>query len=437
MKTSRGRLGQYNILKTEESLSKHLLKTELFSKKTLFNYLNMYKTIFIKPVFGPGKITVSSANGKFIINSVTSLTTALNAEETYQYLIHNELNQKYYVIQPTKLNASFFQSQFQYFITFHRKSASENWSCISRAEKSLSTFGNYYYTSFHRKMENLAILAAKKLGEAFPDCNTIVFDIVYDLRGGIWIQDSVLHFPISKWSQYHALTANHSLKSFVPNTALLTKGTLYNFLTKYKEIIIKPCLGQRGIGIVQISTNNHLSYEIHSGRTKFTTSTFEETFHFIEKHFLSKKYYIVQQKLLLATINDCPMDVRVITQKVDSTWKVTGKIVKVAGNNFIITNAAQKLLFLEDAIQNSNIPHINFQKLEDKIDELCISAAIQLEEHNAKITIVGFDIGITQQGSVWIIEGNYIPDLSMFNKLSDKGIYRNIINNKKNKSDFL
>ena len=168
------------------------------------------------------------------------------------------------------------------------------------------------------------------------------------------------------------LITKSSLESYVPDTDLFTKVTFNNFLNRYNEVIIKPCYGQEGIGIVQISSNNDRSYEIHSGIRKFTKATLEETYHFIEENYLSEKYYIIQQRLPLATINDCPIDCRVIVQKIDSTWRPTGKIVKVAGEGFFITNAAQELLSLENAIQDSNMSHINIDILEDEIDEICI-----------------------------------------------------------------
>ena len=58
MKASSGRLGQYLLLNSEESLSKHLVETELFSEASLYDFIKKYKTIVIKPVFGPGEICV-------------------------------------------------------------------------------------------------------------------------------------------------------------------------------------------------------------------------------------------------------------------------------------------------------------------------------------------------------------------------------------------
>ncbi|WHY85497.1 YheC/YheD family protein [Neobacillus novalis] len=431
MKASSGRIGQYKILKTVGSLCKHLLETELLSEASLFKFLGKYKTIVIKPVFGPDEIFISHENAKFEIRSGAKITTVMNKEEIYPHLICNEITQNYYIIQPRWINSGFIKSHFQSFITVHRKSASSEWYLKSKAEKYSSVFGRFFYKLFLQKIKKLSIVVAKKLGESFPGCNSIVIDIGYNQKGNIWIQDTALHFPKSKWSQYLILTDKSTLDTYLPDTDLFSQVTFNDFLNRYHKVIIKPCFGKEGLGIVQISSNNHLSYEIHTGRKKFTKSSLEETYQFIEEHYLSKKYYLVQQKINLAMINDCPMDVRVIAQKVDSNWKITGKIVKVAENDFFITNVAQKLLSLEDAIRYLNISNLNNDTLESKIDEICISAAGQLEADMKEINMIGFDIGITDQGNLWIIEGNYNPNLSMFYMLEDKKIYMKMLKAKR------
>lgn len=427
LKASSGRISQYRLLNSEEKLSKHLLETKLFSKDSLFTFLEKYKTIVIKPAFGPGEIFVSSENNQFKIISRAKLTKLIDKEDLYQHLVRHKLTQKHHIIQPGKFHSYFLQSPFQYFVTVHRKSPSAEWCSVSKTEKKRSLFGQFFYMYFLKKIENISILAANTLGEAFPECNTIVIEIAYDLKGGIWIQDTILHYPTSKWSQFTTLNSNSTLSSFLPNTDLFSKVTFNHFLLKYKDVIIKPCNGQKGLGIVKISSNDQLTYEIHTGRKKLMKASIEEAYCFIEEHFLTRKNYIVQQPLPLATINDCPIDVRVIIQKYDSAWHVSGKIVKVADQDFFITNATQKLLSLEEAIQDSNITNKNKETLESKMEAICISAANQLEENVREITIIGFDIGVTDQGDIWIIEGNYQPDLSMFYRLENHDMYMNIL----------
>lgn len=427
MRKSSGRLSQHKLLMSDERLAKHLLETVLFSEEALLKFLNNYKAIAIKPVNGPGEICILLEKNQIHILSKSKTTTIAKKEEVYQYLINNEFKQKYYIIQPIKLSSRFFKSPFQYYITVHRNSNSNDWSIKSKTEKYHSLFGTVLYNMFFtQKIEYLSILAAQKLTESFPHCHTVVIEILYDLKGGIWIKDAILHFRNSKWRQYHTFASNQSLTPHLPCTDLLTKCTLKKFLIKYDEIIIKPCVGQEGKGIVKISSTNDQTYEIHAGKTKFTKANFEETYDFIEECFLFKKYYLVQQKLPLATINDCPIDVRVVTQKSNSAWIATGMLAKVAGRGYFITNAAQKLLTFTDMLKDLKIS-IPLELLEKKLVDICISAAAQLDAAEQNVKLIGFDIGITDDGDIWIIEGNFVPALNMFYQLENKEMYMNIL----------
>ena len=75
-------------------------------------------------------------------------------------------------------------------------------------------------------MKRISLLAAHILGEHFDECHTVVIKIICDVKGNVWIEDTILHPPISKWDQYQVLTNNRALISFVPKTDLLTKMTL-------------------------------------------------------------------------------------------------------------------------------------------------------------------------------------------------------------------
>ncbi|WP_391119352.1 YheC/YheD family protein [Psychrobacillus sp. L3] len=422
LKYSRGRLSHYKILHDEKKLRHYLVETVLFSKKSLIYFLENYKAVVIKPSFGPGEINISFENNKYKIKTRKKIITVINKEAVYEYINCYEIHQKYYVIQPQKIFAS-QSSQIPYrsIVTVHRKPLSAKWRIVSVAyDENFSVFSQFYHRYYVEKIRSLSIMAAKKLGKSFPKYNTVVIEILFDYKKGLWISDTILHSRISKWDQYQTLRGSRAILSSLPKTNLLTHVTFRDYLNRFNEIIVKPCVGQNGLGVAQITKKSPFIYEIHSGIRNITKTNLDETYSYIEEIFLFKKDYIVQQKVQLAMIDKCPMDVRVITRKVESTWIVTDKIVKVAGANFIITNAAQKLLTLENAIQDSTISSKHSEKLESKIDKTCLLAANQLEKSNEELKIIGFDIGITNKGEVWIIEGNYVPNLTMFKDQKEK-----------------
>ncbi|MBS4179337.1 YheC/YheD family protein [Lederbergia citrea] len=230
-----------------------------------------------------------------------------------------------------------------------------------------------------------------------------------------------------KWRDYQVMGGEETLHKYLPETQLLTKRSLWEFMNRYNQVIIKPRHGYRGLGVSTISSLDKDLFEIHIENRKITLTDREEVYDYLKDLQKSHYYnrYIVQQRIPLATIDDCPFDLRVMVQRKrgSSNWVVTGKAAKVAAENFLVTNVAQNVLPVEEAIQNSTLCHIQHQSLLPEIDNIGIQAATKL---NPKYRTVGFDIGIDHNGKIWIIEANFNPVISIFDLLIDKMMYETI-----------
>ena len=77
----------------------------------------------------------------------------------------------------------------------------------------------------------------------------------------------------------------------------------------------------------------------------------------------------------------------------------------------------------------STISSSYHDQLDERINTLCVSAALELDKLQPRHEI-GFDVGITNNGEIWIIEGNYRSDVSMFHLLEDQTMYKTILNNR-------
>ena len=230
-----------------------------------------------------------------------------------------------------------------------------------------------------------------------------------------------------KFLQYNLLKSDEELSHFLPETFLFTEEWMWNLLEREKQVIIKPCIGRLGRGVIQITAKNEEEYELHVENVKLPLNDREQLkMHLREHYFKKKKRYIVQQKISLATINECPFDLRVMVQRkeVGFPWEVTGRLVKVASKGFVITNVAKAILPLEKAIQNSSIRDLSIQDLIAEIDRISLRTAVQFEGWNVKK--LGLDIGIDQKGNLWIIEVNTKPATWIFKMLPDKTMYQKI-----------
>ncbi|MBD1381911.1 YheC/YheD family protein [Metabacillus arenae] len=210
-----------------------------------------------------------------------------------------------------------------------------------------------------------------------------------------------------KWKHYEFLKEERALLKHLPETKRLKKQSFWELMDKYHQVIVKPCAGRLGVGVTQVSVIDKNLYEIHSENKKTIITSKAEVYN----HFKDiKKCCIVQQKIPLATIKGCPFDVRVVIRRGrnSSKWGITKRFAKLAANGFIITNAAQKILPVEEAIRKSSLNHplLSAKDLVSKIDEVVHLATKQLEPFYPERRSIGFDIGLDQKGGAWFIEAN-------------------------------
>ncbi|WHY02038.1 YheC/YheD family protein [Neobacillus sp. DY30] len=237
-----------------------------------------------------------------------------------------------------------------------------------------------------------------------------------------------------KWTKHKLMSKDERLSSYLPDTQYLTKSSLNIMLEKYNQIMVKPCFGFQGRGIIQLSSLSDEVFVLHIERSKTFINVKENIYDYLkENHFPRKRQrYIVQQFIPLATINNNPFDVRVMVQrKKDSLeWVVTGKLAKVAANNFVVTNVAKALLPVEVAIEKSLVNNEKIKDIVAELEEVSLLIAQQLTKSYTNKRVYGIDLGIDTEGKVWIIEANLRPAVSMFKLLND-GSYETIKSYKK------
>ncbi|MEK4627708.1 YheC/YheD family protein [Solibacillus sp. FSL R7-0682] len=417
MQAIRGRVGQYKILAQHDSLRPYLAPQINYSKDTLFEMLERYDCLYLKPIVGMDIITINKIQEVFHITTTIHSFEATERETVYE-LIQKEVNNRRYLIQP-QINEKFIPIRnYRRFITVQKRGL--NWR-VTASTKQSNHFQEYIiYSSQRASIQKIALLAAEQLGKYYSECEAIVVEVSFNRMGTFYITDSFLHFSVSKWNQYQ------SLEYLMPKTDLLTAATFQSFLQTYPLIFLKPCNGQQGKGIIKVQNVNSICYEIHMGRQKWVIQGIQPVYEHIRELAPIEDNYIIQQGIELATIKNYFTDIRVMTNKDQSDWQVTGKAVKVAGPHFFVTNAAQAVLPLELALKHSSIQPIHHPSLEKKIDKACLMAANLLDQP-AERTIIGFDVGVTDYGQIWIIEGNYVPDMSLIYRFNDPLQYENIL----------
>ncbi|MGG4480259.1 YheC/YheD family protein [Paenibacillus illinoisensis] len=229
-----------------------------------------------------------------------------------------------------------------------------------------------------------------------------------------------------KWTQYRILRKGPSLAKRLPKTRLLRKNNLSKMLHQYQSVVVKPRDGRYGRDILFIHRNGAKSIRIQH---EDHVTTMKDTNQLLQLfHNKNKDHgYVVQRRLQLAQVQDRPFDIRIMVQRQKSPsshWNVTGSYAKVAEPGYCITNVTSRTIPVLKALK---LAHIGGRSLLVKAERIALLAAKRLGEHYPKLRQVGFDIGIDRKRRIWIIEGNYKPDLRPFQHLQDSSMYRRIL----------
>jgi hypothetical protein len=248
---------------------------------------------------------------------------------------------------------------------------------------------------------------------------------------------------MNKLESFQVLKEDKRMNSFVPETRMLTEENLWELLTKYGTVILKPVGGSGGRGIINISSEVNERFmvqvkltkqivtgnDLYSYLTREILKDFAQYFDSGEINKILSETYIVQYRVPLTEIDHRPFDIRVMVQrKSDSPWKVTGKLVKLANTGYAITNVnlGSTILPIETAVQRSSLNHLSQQTLLSQLDQVALWAAERLQHQNTSIRVIGFDMCFDTHGKVWIIEANYSPHDYIFLHLEDKTMYETI-----------
>lgn len=237
----------------------------------------------------------------------------------------------------------------------------------------------------------------------------------------------------TKWSKHRALLASSSrlVRQALPETRRFTETGFAEMVERYRKVMVKPVAKWGGQGVVQVTRLSSGKIGLHEDNKKKSFDYVQEAYQYLRNKLGSR--CIVQQRIPLARVGGRPFDVRVMVQRHAGRqdWKVTGRLAKVAGKGYVVTNMMRsrgKILPLESAVKRSNI-HRGKERVASirrRVDTLALKSTKWLHRYYPSITTVGVDIGIDRKGKAWFIEANFKPMLGLFKYLKDKSMYRRI-----------
>jgi hypothetical protein len=211
---------------------------------------------------------------------------------------------------------------------------------------------------------------------------------------------------------HEMLYQDPGLRQHLPRAVKATPDSLAYMMEHYDDLVIKPCSGSIGHGIMRIFQKDgqwKLTCETRTSRKGWATFRLNKgqlpsaTLRRIFRH-----AYLIEERIPLVRYEGRPVDLRVSVQRGgDGLWGITGIFAKVAPAHTFVTNIAQgsKVMTLAEAL-GSEESDWHLLELEARIKSVGLRIARTLASSLPHLADLGLDLGITENGRIYFIECN-------------------------------
>jgi hypothetical protein len=233
----------------------------------------------------------------------------------------------------------------------------------------------------------------------------------------------------NKWEVYKLLLNEANLSQYLPETIdQPTLQDIEDMLHRYKYVYIKPANGSLGLGIFQVvaSEDETAFYCRYKNGDENKLQKFYSLKKLVQYMFRHRNLnqYIIQQGIHLIRYENRPLDFRIHTNRDhEGKWQVTAIGAKVAGRGSVTThlNNGGMIKTLEELFPDRDKRNELNEQLHCTV--LSLSEAIS-SRIDGLIGEIGFDIGLDQEGKLWLFEANSKPGRAIFShpklRLQDK-----------------
>jgi glutathione synthase/RimK-type ligase-like ATP-grasp enzyme len=234
----------------------------------------------------------------------------------------------------------------------------------------------------------------------------------------------------NKLLKYRHMKSYAPLAYYLPKTDWMSTHAFWDMMNQYGRVVVKPTGGSRGRGVYQVTDLGGNRYQIHVEKRKIRIKGKDRTYDYLSRC-IGDQSYIVQRWISRAKVRGRPFDLRVIIQRRRNSyaWTVTGKVAKVAGRGYIVSNITRskgRVLPVRTAIARSSLRRFSLRSLQSAINRVSLLSAKRLSTKFPHHRIYGLDLALDRNGRPWIIEANLFPSRSHFRKLKDKTMLRRI-----------
>lgn len=241
-----------------------------------------------------------------------------------------------------------------------------------------------------------------------------------------------------KWQVQELLGNDEEISVYMPETEKLSgASTIKRWMDERGQLFLKPQGGSQGRGIMHIKAIHHARVQyIVKGRDK-SNRIFCYGFYGMQgltewlNETIGTRNYVVQPYLNLTTSEREPFDIRSFVQKNKrGSWELIGMAVRIGKPGSPTSNlhgggrAEPVVPFLTRIYGDSAA-----EEMMGRMEALSMTIARTLEAKHGRLIELGIDLGIDQDGCIWLLEVNSKPGRSVFTQLGNEPAKRSAVSN--------
>ncbi|WP_216828230.1 YheC/YheD family protein [Alkalihalobacterium elongatum] len=229
------------------------------------------------------------------------------------------------------------------------------------------------------------------------------------------------HF-YNKYECISILSKNKRLMRYLPETELLkNQENLLASLNRFNEVFLKPINGHSGKGIFFIKLLGSGKVSCVSKRQELMFESFNDfSSWFFERY--QQSNYMIQRAINTAKWKGMATDVRLnMNKNSHGLWEVSFLVGRLALNQIFVSagNRGNITIHLNQMLKQL-FPNRNRHKINSLIVELGYNICQTFDKTKYHMGDLGIDLGIDQNGNLWIFEVNHLP--YPFHNLQDQSM---------------
>lgn len=228
---------------------------------------------------------------------------------------------------------------------------------------------------------------------------------------------------LPKWECHRALLPFADVKSYLPETRLLTTPSVaLKMLDNHSSIYLKPNRGSEGRGIRRVSAEATNSFVIQSADSEAVTTFTRKNL----RRYLSamRKDTVVQAEVALVSLAEGRrVDTRILLQKdASDSWVVEYIGLRIGKPGSIITNVSRggDWVLIEKSDEMIGWSSLTRTSLQRQLEEAALRVTRRLEQKFGRMGEIGLEFAFDGQGALWMLEANSQP--SKYRRAADEDL---------------